>query len=146
MFIVYETTNLINGKIYIGVHNDPDDDYLGSGLNIKRAVKRHGKGNFIRQTLHSYETAAEAYAKEAEIVTEEFCKDPSHYNIIPGGFQPPNHSGMKTPSHKKSAENKKRWKDPEYKARLSASLKEAWKRRDKSQIKNLWKFRGEHVD
>jgi hypothetical protein len=37
-YIVYLTTNIINNKIYIGVHgtNNPDifDGYLGCGVNI----------------------------------------------------------------------------------------------------------------
>ena len=35
-YIVYQTTNLINNKIYVGVHqtSDPDsfDGYLGNGI------------------------------------------------------------------------------------------------------------------
>ena len=142
MFIVYETTNLVNGMLYIGVHNNPDDDYLGSGLNIKRAIKKYGSENFLRQTLHTFETAEEAYAKEAEIVTEDLVKDPSYYNINLGGFQPPNHKGKKTPSVKKSEANLKRWADPEYKKRVSERMKEAWKKRDKTHITNLHLKRG----
>ncbi len=39
-YVVYKTTNLVNSKYYIGVHrtNDPNDDYLGSGNLIKRAI------------------------------------------------------------------------------------------------------------
>lgn len=39
--LIYKTTNLKNGKIYIGKHTtkNPYDNYFGSGTNIIRAVK-----------------------------------------------------------------------------------------------------------
>lgn len=35
-YTIYKTTNLINGKIYIGKHQtkDPYDSYLGSGKRL----------------------------------------------------------------------------------------------------------------
>jgi group I intron endonuclease len=50
MFI-YKTTNLINGKIYIGQSQKKDPFYFGSGANIKKAVKEYGKKNFIREIV-----------------------------------------------------------------------------------------------
>lgn len=45
MYTVYKTTNIINGKYYIGVHKttNPNDSYLGSGKAIKEAIKKYGK-------------------------------------------------------------------------------------------------------
>ena len=45
---IYKTTNLINGKIYIGQHttDNINDRYLGSGVYFLRAVKKYGKKNF----------------------------------------------------------------------------------------------------
>ena len=106
MFIVYKTTCLINNKIYIGVHEtkNPDifDGYIGNSINIYNrkwaldhpkfpfhfAVIKYGIYNFKRETLYKFNTAKEAYNKEAEIVTEEFIKSNNNYNIAPGGDAP----------------------------------------------------------
>lgn len=51
-FIIYKTTNLLNGKIYVGQHyTSADDGYLGSGKILKSAINKYGKENFIRETL-----------------------------------------------------------------------------------------------
>lgn len=49
--IIYKTTNIINGKIYIGKDSNDNPSYLGSGLYLKRAIKKYGKENFIKETL-----------------------------------------------------------------------------------------------
>jgi group I intron endonuclease len=56
MFFIYKTTNLINGKIYVGKHTKDNDEYLGSGNIIKRSIKKFGKENFIREILEYCET------------------------------------------------------------------------------------------
>lgn len=85
--ILYKTTNLINNKIYIGVHstNDINDNYLGSGLNIIRAIKKYGVSNFKREILYIFKTKEEAFLKERELVTEEFVNDNNNYNLSVGG-------------------------------------------------------------
>jgi hypothetical protein len=43
-YYIYQTTNLKNGKIYIGYHaseNMEKDSYLGSGYILNRAIKAH---------------------------------------------------------------------------------------------------------
>jgi len=49
--IIYKTTNLVNGKQYIGrdSHNNPK--YLGSGTLIKKAIRRYGKENFKKEII-----------------------------------------------------------------------------------------------
>lgn len=84
---VYKTENMINGKIYIGVHssNNPNDNYLGSGNLITKAIRKYGRSNFRRRILEFFSTREEAFAKEAEIVTKEFCLREDNYNIDLGG-------------------------------------------------------------
>lgn len=51
---IYKTINLINGKCYVGkckFTEDESKDYLGSGLNLKRAIKKYGRENFIKEII-----------------------------------------------------------------------------------------------
>ena len=47
--IVYKTTNLINGKIYVGKYEGNRENYLGSGYILKKAIKKYGRENFKRE-------------------------------------------------------------------------------------------------
>lgn len=91
---VYQTTNLINGKIYIGVHstNDLDDGYLGSGNLISKALKKYGKENFKREILEFFETKNEAYIYESLVVNSDFILRDDIYNITEGGYGVSTHS------------------------------------------------------
>ena len=102
-YIVYKTTNKINGKIYVGVHRtNPDifDGYIGCGVTHKdrknkvlkgfpAAVCKYGYNNFKRETLFIYpdteEGKIQAYEKEAQIVNIEFIKSKDTYNLALGG-------------------------------------------------------------
>ncbi len=86
-FTVYETRNLVNDKIYVGVHGteDPYDDYLGSGAHFKRAVKKYGLENFQKKLILVTDSREDAYWLEGQIVTPEFCKRKNTYNIKLGG-------------------------------------------------------------
>jgi group I intron endonuclease len=83
--IVYQTTNLVNGKIYVGVSNGKNSSYIGSGLGIKRALKKYGFDNFKRETLFECDDGDEAYWLERIIVNKEFIKFHDCYNAQVGG-------------------------------------------------------------
>lgn len=86
-YTIYKITNKINGKIYIGKHitEDLNDDYMGSGKILKRAINSYGLTNFTKEILFQFDNEADMNAKEAEIVTEEFVKEDTNYNLCPGG-------------------------------------------------------------
>lgn len=105
-YIVYQTVNTVNGKIYIGVHKtltlDQFDGYLGCGVltykpysyllsqtPFQRAVCKYGPDKFRRTTIQVFDSEKEALKLEAEIVNLEFIKREDTYNIALGGGLPP---------------------------------------------------------
>lgn len=86
-YTVYQITNLINAKIYVGKHRtiNPYDDYLGGGSIIEQDDDKYGRENFQKDILHFCESDAAAFEKEAEIVNEEFVDNANTYNLVPGG-------------------------------------------------------------
>lgn len=86
-YLVYKTTCLLNGKIYIGQHQtyDPDDDYLGSGRDLTQDISTLGRENFKREILFDFDNFEDMDNKEKELVTEEFVAREDTYNLILGG-------------------------------------------------------------
>jgi hypothetical protein len=89
-WILYQTTNICNSKIYVGVHKLADTSrstqYLGSGNRIRAAIRKYGKKNFQRETLAEFSCAEDAYAAEAKMVTKEFISREDTYNLCLGGM------------------------------------------------------------
>ena len=105
-YIVYLTTNKINNKIYIGVHEteDPEtfDGYIGCGANINKpssynkgkthlhnAILKYGTSAFYRHTLKVFDNLEDALDLEAWLVTDDFVKRSDTYNMTFGGQIPP---------------------------------------------------------
>jgi len=84
---IYKTTNLLNGKYYIGMHstNNLKDGYLGSGNHIRRAIKKYGKENFKSEILEFLENRSKLAQREEVIVTVDLIKDPQCMNLQTGG-------------------------------------------------------------
>lgn len=84
---VYEITNNINGKIYVGVHStkDVNDGYMGSGKHLKQAIIKYGIDNFTKRIIEFYPNADECYAAERDIVNAEFVMRSDTYNLKIGG-------------------------------------------------------------
>lgn len=87
-YTIYQTTNKVNGKIYIGAHktDDLNDGYLGSGKHLKRAMEKYGIDCFEKEILFLFETEELMYQKESELVNKDFIKRNDVYNMKEGGF------------------------------------------------------------
>lgn len=88
IYVVYETTNLVNGKYYIGVTDSTKEtfkQYLGSGRKLKQAIKRYGKENFNRVIIASFPDKKSAYRHEKAIVNSDLIMNPNCYNVSIGG-------------------------------------------------------------
>jgi hypothetical protein len=117
--IVYKTTNLINGKWYIGYHATSDlcDQYLGSGKNLHKAIEKYGAQNFKREILYVFPTKEEALAKEFELVNDEVVENSESYNLKLGGQGGWDHISNK-------AKNDQDWKKIRYGEKHSEKLRE----------------------
>jgi len=83
-YIIYKTTNILNGKYYIGMHQttDLDDDYMGSGFILKRAIKKYGAENFVKEILHIFKHKWQMNLAERILVVPDY---ETNYNIVIGG-------------------------------------------------------------
>ena len=96
-YTVYKTTNILNGKYYIGKHqtDNPLDSYIGTGKAIQNAIKVHGRNAFVKEVLFDFDTEHEMNCKEREMITEEIVNDPMSYNMGVGGEGGPHFKGKK---------------------------------------------------
>lgn len=84
---IYKTTNLINGKFYVGMHstNNLNDGYLGSGYRLRRSISKNGKENFKIEILEFFSDRNSLVEREKQLVNEELLKDPMCMNLTTGG-------------------------------------------------------------
>lgn len=86
-YVIYQTTNLVNNKIYVGQHTtvNLNDDYIGSGELLRLAVAKYGKQSFKKEILFVFDNENDMNQKEREIVNEAFIARSDTYNIMLGG-------------------------------------------------------------
>jgi hypothetical protein len=119
-YYLYQITNLLNEKVYVGVHrtDNLDDGYMGSGTLLKRAQSRYGLENFKKEILEYFENEEDMFQREAEIVNPEFAAREDVYNLVEGG------KGFSTVSSVKAtrAREKLRELDEEFRLRYAKAL------------------------
>lgn len=148
MNIVYITTNLINGKQYVGSHSTDNinDGYLGSGKIIRKAISKYHFRNFSREILKECNTIGEARKLEEKYIKVYDTISPNGYNLSPtGGCS--HQGGRLSEEHKKkigqALKGKKR--DPKIGKKISKSRKERgsynFSKEHKEKISNTLKGR-----
>lgn len=85
--IIYKTTNLTTGKIYIGKDKKNNPDYIGSGKILKYAIKKYGKENFKKEILEECSSLQELSDREKYWISKLNSTDRQiGYNIAEGGL------------------------------------------------------------
>ena len=86
-YTIYQITNLINNKIYIGQHQTLNihDSYYGSGNAILASIKKYNKSNFKKDILFIFNSKKDMNLKEIELVNSDFVSRCDTYNIALGG-------------------------------------------------------------
>ena len=86
---IYITTNLVNGKKYIGQHEASHfegNKYLGSGINLTKAIKKYGESNFKVELLEKCNSKQELDKAEISYIKKFNAADSDDfYNITYGG-------------------------------------------------------------
>lgn len=101
-YYLYETTNTVTGKVYVGVRstNNLNDGYIGCGVYsqdsaLKRSKKtnshfiqsvvKYGYDSFSKRIMSFFDNADLAYKAEREIVNAEWVMRDDNYNVSIGG-------------------------------------------------------------
>lgn len=151
---IYLTTNLINGKQYVGQHstNNLNDGYVGSGTIMLKAIKKYGKENFKVDIMQFCINQEEMNFFEDKYIIWYETMSPKGYNLRSGGRERfilseelreilrNSHIGYEYSeeqriNHKKAMNredvkaklreaSKRAWADPEIRKKYEASLKD----------------------
>lgn len=130
--VIYKTTNLINGKIYIGQDSKNDPEYFGSGVILEKSIKKHGIQNFKKEIIEVCETKDELNVREVFWIDKLKSSDESiGYNISKGGTGGDTFSNQSNEKkidilNKRMSKLKNTQSTEEYKTKISDSSKKMW--------------------
>jgi group I intron endonuclease len=90
-YTVYKHTNLVNGRVYIGITGGQVEKRWLNGAGYKnnshfwRAIQKYGWDSFSHEILYSGLSRTEAQAREVELISFYRNESKGCYNILPGG-------------------------------------------------------------
>lgn len=127
--IVYKVTNLLSGKIYIGQDSRNRSSYYGSGIILKKAIKKYGKQNFKKEILEHCESKDHMNEREIFWIAEYKKMGHNLYNIAIGGHFSISHHSEET---KRKIREKRKLQimkpvSPETRSKISKADKELHK-------------------
>ena len=103
--VIYMTTNLVNGKQYIGKDIKNRSNYLGSGTVLKKAILKNGKENFKKEIIEVCSSHEELIRREEYWLNYyDAANNPLFYNMH-------NKSYGGTPKENLSAETRRKLSD-----------------------------------
>lgn len=140
---IYLTTNIANGKIYVGKHEISNDkkinaNYIGSGELFKRALDKYGKEKFKRKILRLCYSLHELRVWEHVYIV----KYKSHirsigYNIAKGDVNTSEYNPAKLPEVRKKMSLKKKGKPSSFKGKkLSDEAKRTISQKNKGKVRS----------
>ena len=103
--VIYMTTNLINGKKYLGMDSKNDPKYLGSGRLIRKAIIKYGRENFKKEILEECSNIRELRDKEVEYLKKYDVKNNfDFYNLIDKSYGSNSNRNLKQITKQKMSE------------------------------------------
>ena len=119
---IYLTTNLVNGKRYVGQHLSDcfDTTYKGSGTYIKRAIDKYGWNNFSCEVICWCSTQTQLNEAEDNYIRLLDTMSPNGYNLKGGGA-----NGKYSKEAKKNCSEsaKKHWENEDNRLKMSETMK-----------------------
>jgi hypothetical protein len=153
---VYLTTNLINGKKYIGLHksNKFDESYYGSGKLLKRALVKYGKENFTIEILQQCDSYDELILAELHHIDRHNAKHSDRYYNIMNTPQPilfGNDNGFYGKTHSEESKRKmgltkyKKYKERGYSLKMFVCIINGEEFYNFSHIKTKYKLTNKRI-
>ena len=94
-WFVYKHTNLVNGKVYIGITHDIKKRWSNNGRqywsnrHFKQAIEKYGWDGFLHEIVYENISYEEACSHEIELIAKyNACDREYGYNKSPGGGNP----------------------------------------------------------